>query len=42
MSGQLLWTGLFILVGLPALGASFPLIGGIVMGIGVIASWLGK
>lgn len=42
MANQLLWTGLFIIVGLPTLGASFPLIGGIVMGLGVIASWLGK
>lgn len=42
MANQILWTGLFILVGLPTLGASFPLIGGIVMAIGVVAVWLGR
>lgn len=42
MANQILWTGLFILVGLPILGISIPLVGGIVMAIGIVALWMGK
>lgn len=44
MSGKFLWTGLFIYIALNSLFvvSIAPLLGAIVMGIGVVLAWFGK